>query len=846
MSSQTSMADKSASFGDESSYNIRLISMEDTQIGPYLLDSPYVFNWNLVNRGRLRDTTATCSHSKLNLSEVEVKRGLIDYSMANVQVGALSDMPPHSSDSSSSDSSAVRQYKIESTSSSGGETSNASSSSVSGIEKDMSAIDINVPRIGHVERSSETFLVPTALPGKLAVPDSNLLAVPSFRSRVPASDSSSPANLSSASSSSSFSVSSASFSISSNSNNKTLTSEPDQAAATVKIKGAEEAKTLAPTEEEEKEQRERARLKRVLKLQKLQQEVRLKALEELARLEQLQSKEMRDIYDASVFSNSSLSNTTTSNFYDSFFRSNLGDNDTSKHQQQQQRSGHLAASNKLLTKASSLDNPKSGGHHKAQSADSFYSSTSANLTCSSANSSGHHQETSGVGRDLFRESFMNELIIKNILVKQQKQMNATKQKSSSSKAKKEASSSSSDNGGQGQPSNKENRAPENENRRVKMTTSVHSPLEDINNKTRVEVFNPKDTTVLHQPKSVRIIRENLATVDTKKRQSLTTLASNGAKIPSNIKPPTKSCYFEIGLSKESLKLNNPSSSSHEFNTIFYSAAAKMTAEKPRASSFSSSSVGGQSTSLSSLMSTVSEVNEIHDQSIAKQGLSYFNSSNNSTINQSVRLQQNNDDWLDSLHEFEPTPTATVVKSEVTKPRPSLLKASDSVDWASSSTSAARKDKSKIKKAAVSVECKTSLQEAFEARQAWFIRRSQRRQHEIQARAQERRMADQLRQELQIETIRRENERKMRESVMRSMENDKWCPRKRQMSLQEIRETTRKNYERLPEVKQRLVQQRLEEERQQNRLKYSIYAKTIQQRLLTSGPNFRLDFKALAD
>ena len=55
-----------------------------------------------------------------------------------------------------------------------------------------------------------------------------------------------------------------------------------------------------------------------------------------------------------------------------------------------------------------------------------------------------------------------------------------------------------------------------------------------------------------------------------------------------------------------------------------------------------------------------------------------------------------------------------------------------------------------------------------------------------------------------------------------------------------------NFDRLPEVKHRFVQLRLEEQRLQNRLKYSIYAKTIQQRLLTNGPNFRLDFKALAD
>ena len=100
----------------------------------------------------------------------------------------------------------------------------------------------------------------------------------------------------------------------------------------------------------------------------------------------------------------------------------------------------------------------------------------------------------------------------------------------------------------------------------------------------------------------------------------------------------------------------------------------------------------------------------------------------------------------------------------------------------------------------------SLQEALETRTAWFIRRSQRRLEEIQIRAHERRMASQLRQELQMETMRREGERKMRESVMRSIENEKFCPRKRQMSLEEIKETTRKNYERLPEVKQKLIKQ----------------------------------------
>ena len=65
-----------------------------------------------------------------------------------------------------------------------------------------------------------------------------------------------------------------------------------------------------------------------------------------------------------------------------------------------------------------------------------------------------------------------------------------------------------------------------------------------------------------------------------------------------------------------------------------------------------------------------------------------------------------------------------------------------------------------------------------------------------------------------------------------------------MSLRQMKEQTKKNYEKLPEVKQKHLREKIEELKKHNRLKYSIYKKTIQQRVLANGPNFNLSFKAL--
>jgi hypothetical protein len=71
-------------------------------------------------------------------------------------------------------------------------------------------------------------------------------------------------------------------------------------------------------------------------------------------------------------------------------------------------------------------------------------------------------------------------------------------------------------------------------------------------------------------------------------------------------------------------------------------------------------------------------------------------------------------------------------------------------------------------------------------------------------------------------------------------------KRRVMSAQEIKEMTKKNYSKLPEVKQKQVKQRLEQNKKLNLIKSSIYKKTIQQQVLAKGPNFKMKFRALED
>ena len=65
-----------------------------------------------------------------------------------------------------------------------------------------------------------------------------------------------------------------------------------------------------------------------------------------------------------------------------------------------------------------------------------------------------------------------------------------------------------------------------------------------------------------------------------------------------------------------------------------------------------------------------------------------------------------------------------------------------------------------------------------------------------------------------------------------------------MTADQIKEQTKKKYQRLPEVQQRQIKKKLEDDKKKNRIKSHIYKKAIQQKVLSDGPNFKRSFKAL--
>ena len=157
--------------------------------------------------------------------------------------------------------------------------------------------------------------------------------------------------------------------------------------------------------------------------------------------------------------------------------------------------------------------------------------------------------------------------------------------------------------------------------------------------------------------------------------------------------------------------------------------------------------------------------------------------------------------------------------------------------------------------------KLSLQEAFETYKYDLISRSRQRQKEIQFRAEQR----QKELELEAEQIEDYNKRvKSQQLLSRKLLSLKkrtavelfarksWNTKavmfeinvgnfmhKRPMTQQDIKKQTRKMYEKLPEVKQKQLNKRAEETKRANRIRSSIYKKTLQQRVLTRGVNFNL-------
>ena len=149
--------------------------------------------------------------------------------------------------------------------------------------------------------------------------------------------------------------------------------------------------------------------------------------------------------------------------------------------------------------------------------------------------------------------------------------------------------------------------------------------------------------------------------------------------------------------------------------------------------------------------------------------------------------------------------------------------------------------------------KMSLQEAFHMHKQSLIKRSQQRQLAIRDKNEERKMqADYERQVLENRLVRareemmqkRMKEGKLGQNGSSSSSSSRVATNRRSMSVKEIKELTRKNYERLPEVKEKQIRERIEREKLLNKVRSSIYNKVIQEKVLSKGPNFGMRFKAL--
>lgn len=157
-----------------------------------------------------------------------------------------------------------------------------------------------------------------------------------------------------------------------------------------------------------------------------------------------------------------------------------------------------------------------------------------------------------------------------------------------------------------------------------------------------------------------------------------------------------------------------------------------------------------------------------------------------------------------------------------------------------------------------LEKKFGLQEAFQIYKYDFLKNSRNRVKEIKIKAARRQVVK----DLKLDTLEQLNAKisknyknlKQRQNQLNE-ENDKkinyftidkamFTKNRHVLSSQEIIEQTKKKYQKLPEVQQKKLKQKLEESKVRNRIKSNIFKKTIQQKVLTSGPNFNLNFKAL--
>ena len=131
------------------------------------------------------------------------------------------------------------------------------------------------------------------------------------------------------------------------------------------------------------------------------------------------------------------------------------------------------------------------------------------------------------------------------------------------------------------------------------------------------------------------------------------------------------------------------------------------------------------------------------------------------------------------------------------------------------------------------EKKLSLQESFEIYKYNLISNSRKRQREIQLRAQQRRQEAEYKTEQLTELERNfKNTIKNRNLKLKEFNKDYFeinldnFVHKRQMTSKEIKNQTKKIYQKLPEVQQKQLKQRDEENKKRNRIKSMIYKKVL--------------------
>jgi hypothetical protein len=315
-------------------------------------------------------------------------------------------------------------------------------------------------------------------------------------------------------------------------------------------------------------------------------------------------------------------------------------------------------------------------------------------------------------------------------------------------------------------------------------------------KTNIEILNLKDTTVYEQPHNVRIIKENECHLSSTSTSSLSSLES---QLTDN---------FNIQMKKE----------------------------KPRDCFVTIPTLNKEIKNYTGRLS--SSIKIPNDKLLEKNSTAWFQPFSSSHATNSI-ISTNN-------QQFKPYSTQTKDKNVKFSPLPSTNRC-----YSEQQNERPVRD---IEKPICAFK-KMSLSEAFETYKHDLISRSQMRQREIKLRAERRQ------QELDYEknqillmghhymrgshsnytTNRRQNYQNNINSQMPQQQT-----RRREMTITQIREQTRKLYERLPEVRAKQQKQISIDNQLKNRIKSSIYKKTIQQRVLTNGPNFKLNYKALHD